>query len=207
MTAKRRPDFAFERSLWNGGFRFVAGIDEAGRGALAGPVAVGAVVFPAGMSELALEGVDDSKALTPRRREHFAEVVKSLALAWAVGYSLPAEIDSLGIVWAVYLAARRALAFLGVAPDYLLLDYFTLPECELPQTALVKGDGRALSIAAASILAKVHRDELMRSYDGAFPAYGFGRHKGYGTAFHRAAVKELGLSAIHRRSFAFHDEG
>ncbi len=207
MTVKQRPDFAFERSLWNGGFRFVAGIDEAGRGALAGPVAVGVVVFPQGMSELPLDGVDDSKALTPHRRERLAEVIESLALAWAVGYSLPAEIDSLGIVQAVYLAARRALAFLGVVPDYLLLDYFTLPECVLPQTALVKGDGRALSIAAASILAKVHRDELMRSYDGAFPAYGFGRHKGYGTAFHRAAVREFGLSAIHRRSFAFHDEG
>ena len=203
MSAERKPDFSFERSLWNGGFKFVAGIDEAGRGAIAGPVAVGAVIFPASMDASALAGVDDSKALTPRRREHYARVVKSFALAWAVGYALPDEIDSLGIVRAVYLAARRALSALGVAPDYLLLDYFTLPECELPQTALVKGDGRALSIAAASILAKVHRDALMSGYDAVFPQYGFARHKGYGTQGHRAAIEQWGLSPLHRRSFHF----
>jgi len=196
-----KPDLRFERALWESGVRWVAGLDEAGRGALAGPVAVGAVVLPPDLPAEALEGVRDSKQMTPAQRERWAARVRAYAAAWAVGYALPQEIDHWGIVQAVYLAAERALAALQPFPEFLLLDYFRLTACALPQTALVKGDQRSLSIAAASVLAKTHRDALMRAAETRYPGYGFARHKGYGTAAHRRAVAEQGLSPFHRRSF------
>ena len=206
------PDFYFEARLWDQGYRYVAGIDEAGRGALAGPVAVGAVIFPAGpnlqskasaeASAEAMSGVNDSKVIKPAQREYLAARIQTLALAWQVGYAQAEEIDALGILAAVRLAARRALDGLSVSADSLITDYLELPDCPLPQIALVKGDARSLSVAAASILAKTARDALLRELASSYPGYGLDRHKGYGTFAHRAALERLGPSAIHRQSFA-----
>ncbi|NPA93788.1 MAG: ribonuclease HII [Chloroflexi bacterium] len=196
-----KPDLLYERALWEGGFRHVAGLDEAGRGALAGPVAAAAVILPPDLPPHALEGVQDSKQMRASQREFWAERIRQVAVAWAVGYATPAEIDAWGIVPAVHLAMRRALDALLPAPDFLLIDYLRLPDCPLPQTALVKGDQRVLSIAAASVLAKTHRDALMRTLDARYPRYGFARHKGYGTRQHREALARWGASPIHRRSF------
>ncbi len=213
------PDLTFERELWKSGLNYVAGLDEAGRGALAGPVAVGAVILPrqvgrparahaigrrrVGAIQGLLAGVRDSKQMTPRQREAAAPRIQKAALAWSVGFASAEEIDSEGIVQAVRLAALRALQDLGVLPDYLLTDFrLELPELDVCQTALVKGDARCLSIAAASVLAKTARDALMRDLDGKIPGYGLAQHKGYGTRAHRQAVERMGRSAIHRRTFS-----
>ncbi len=200
------PDLSFEMLLWQAGLTAVAGIDEAGRGALAGPVAAGVVVLPpcAGVTE-SLKGVRDSKQMTPAERQAARELVVRHALAWAVGYATSAEIDGLGIVPATRLAAWRALDGLSLAPVHLLLDYLFLPDISLPQTALIKGDCRSLSIAAASVLAKTARDALLKELDQVYPGYGFARHKGYGTQAHREALQSLGPSPVHRLSFAFRD--
>lgn len=198
------PDLSLERALRARGFRRIAGLDEAGRGALAGPVAAAAVVLPLEAPDLAarLAGVDDSKRLPPEVRTRLAQRIRETAVAAAVGMASPAEIDALGIVAATRLAMRRAIAALPLEPDHLLLDWLRLPEVPLPQTALPQGDSRALSIAAASILAKVSRDALMEQLDTEYPGYGFARHKGYATAAHRDALRRLGPSPVHRRSFA-----
>jgi ribonuclease HII len=197
-----RPDLSFEAGLWAAGVSRIAGVDEAGRGALAGPVAAGAVILPNDPVLMeTLAGVDDSKQLTPEQREMLAPRIRENALAWAVGMASPEEIDALGILPATYLAVERALAALQKSPDHLLLDFLLLPDTALPQTALIKGDCRSLSIAAASILAKTARDALMRDLDRQYPGYGFVSHKGYGTVRHRAALSRLGPSAIHRLSF------
>ncbi len=199
------PDLSFERRLWRSGVQIIAGLDEAGRGALAGPVAVGAVVLPhravpALRSRLA--GVRDSKQMRPAAREEAAPRIKAAAAAWAIGFASAEEIDSDGIVAATRLAASRALAELGMYPDYLLTDFrLELPELDIPQTALVKGDSHCLSIAAASVLAKTARDALMRDMDVTYPAYGFLQHKGYGTRRHLAALQCSGYSPVHRKSF------
>ncbi|HSF81182.1 MAG TPA: ribonuclease HII [Anaerolineales bacterium] len=196
------PDFYFEARLWGNGYRVVAGIDEAGRGALAGPVAVGALVFPPDLDlQVELKGVNDSKLLAPEQRSYWAVRIQDVALAWQVGFSQAGEIDEYGIVPAVRLAAGRALAGLNVAPEILITDYLELPDCPLPQISLVKGDARSLSVAAASILAKTARDALLCDLEAGYPGYGFARHKGYGTAAHRAALERLGPSRLHRRSF------
>ncbi len=200
------PDFSLEHKLWQSGLTYIAGMDEAGRGALAGPVAVGAVILPNKSSRFlsALSGVRDSKQMTPLAREHLAPHIKELALAWGVGFASSDEIDSLGIVPATRLAALRALESLSLFPSYLLTDFrLELPELDIPQTSLVKGDVKCLSIAAASVLAKTTRDALMCELDLQYPSYGLGKHKGYGTPFHRLAMKRLGYSTIHRKSFAF----
>ena len=196
------PDFRFESELWTKGVAFVAGIDEAGRGALAGPVSAAALILPAeiGLQEL-LEGVRDSKEMTPKQREFWAWRLKKFALSWGVGYASNQEIDALGIVPATRLAVQRALNELVPAPQHLLIDYLDLPDCPLPQTALIKGDARSLSIAAASILAKTSRDALMRQMENLYPGYGFATHKGYATAAHRQALFQLGPTPIHRLSF------
>ena len=197
------PDLHFERALWKEGLRSVAGMDEAGRGCLAGPVAAAAVILP-GEEQIAeqLQGVNDSKTLTPTAREQYRKKIEQLSLCWAVGYATPAEIDSLGIVPATRLAGMRALAELSRQPDHLLIDYLVLPEHPTPQTRLVKGDQRSLSIAAASILAKTHRDQQMQSLGEKFPAYSWKSNKGYGTASHRKAINVHGASPHHRMSFA-----
>ncbi len=196
------PDLGFEIDLWESGIRLVAGIDEAGRGALAGPVAAAAVILPVdgGLCEV-LKGVRDSKEMSPAARETWAERLRQLASGFGVGFASHEEIDELGIVPATRLAVRRALEALPVQPQHLLVDYLPLPEIAIPQTNLVKGDARSLSIAAASILAKTARDAVMRSLDGEYPGYGFAQHKGYGTAAHRRALAAKGLCPIHRRSF------
>ena len=197
------PNFEFEATLWVQGCYKVAGIDEAGRGSLAGPVAAGALIFPNDVHLLpSLSGVRDSKQMTPQSRSYWAERLKAESLAWGVGFASAEEIDTLGILPATRLAACRAVLSLNVEPDHLLIDYLELPELHIPQTPLVKGDMRSLSIAAASILAKTARDALMRELEAQYPGYGLARHKGYATADHRLALERLGPSAIHRLSFS-----
>ncbi len=197
------PDLSFETALWTKNIQYVAGIDEAGRGALAGDVAAAVVILPIDTTLLqVLAGVRDSKQMTPAQREHWANEIKRVATGWGVGFASNTEIDALGIAPATRLAIRRALETLPVQPQHLLVDYIQLPDCAIPQTPLVKGDARCLSIAAASVLAKTSRDALMRRYDRQFPNYGFARHKGYGTARHRDAIEQLGACPLHRCSFA-----
>ena len=198
------PDLTYETNLWKC-YEHLAGLDEAGRGALAGPVAVGAVLLPRVDEALlfqALAGVRDSKQMTPLARQSLAPRIKEAALAWSVAFASAGEIDALGIVRATRTAAIRALRGLSISPQYLLTDFhLELPQLELPQTSIVKGDAHCLSIACASVLAKTTRDELMRELDSQHPNYGLGKHKGYGTQAHRSAMKRLGYSSIHRRTF------
>jgi len=199
------PHLQFEQELWKSGLSLVAGFDEAGRGALAGPVAVGAVILPADNPHLSrtLACSRDSKQMTPRQRELCAPLIKEAALTWSVGFADASEIDEIGIVPATRLAAARALAALESAPDYLLTDFrLELPEFDIPQTSLVKGDERSLSIASASVLAKTERDALMRELDKRYPGYELGQNKGYGTQAHRSALRRLGYSPEHRKSFS-----
>jgi ribonuclease HII len=201
------PDLSFEQALWSQGVQRIAGIDEAGRGALAGPVAAGVVVLPERDGLIAqLRGVRDSKQMTPGQRAKWADELRLIALTWGVGLASAQEIDEFGIVPATRLAAQRALRQLTFRPQHLLLDFLQLPEVTLPQTPLVKGDERSLSIAAASILAKTFRDGLLCEYNRQYPGYGFAVHKGYGTAAHRLAMQRLGLTPIHRRSFHWKKE-
>ncbi len=197
------PDLRFESPLWKSGLVRVAGLDEAGRGAWAGPVSAGAVILPP-VEEIAgqLHHVRDSKQMTPAERAVWAEIIKERALAWGVGFASNLEIDALGIVPATRLAMQRALECLEAPAGHLLIDALRLPEIPLPQTVLIKGDARSLSIAAASVLAKTTRDALMTKLDEQFPAYGFARHKGYGTASHQEALNQVGPCEIHRYSFA-----
>jgi ribonuclease HII len=197
------PDFAFEIALWGQGYNQVAGVDEAGRGALAGPVAAGALIFPDDPGLLpALKGVRDSKQMTPTQRSYWAKRLIEICLAWGVGFASAEEIDKLGIAPATRLAACRAVQSLGVQPEHLLVDYLRLPELPIAQTPLVKGDARSLSIAAASILAKTRRDALLCELEAQYPGYGLAQHKGYATQAHRLALERLGPSPIHRLSFA-----
>jgi ribonuclease HII len=197
------PDFSFEIPLWQMGTQDVAGIDEAGRGPLAGPVAAAAVIFPPepGLMTI-LNGVRDSKELIRARREAWSQRIKEVALAWGIGFAAHSEIDECGIVYATRLAASRALQACRIHPQHLLLDYIFLPDNPLPQTALIKGDARSLSIAAASILAKTARDARLGELDERYPGYGFAENKGYGTPAHLEALALLGPSPVHRRSFS-----
>lgn len=176
----------------------ICGIDEAGRGPLAGPVAAGAVILPRDCTILYL---NDSKKLSEKRREELFLEIKEKALAWNVAVVSPARIDEINILQATYEAMRAAIGGLSQMPDLLLNDAVTIPGMEIPQIPIVKGDAKSVSIAAASILAKVTRDHLMAEDDKLYPGYGFAKHKGYGTAAHIAALRELGPSPIHRRTF------
>jgi len=198
------PDTVFESELWNSGLLYVAGLDEAGRGALAGPVAVGAVILPNDKTLLSstLAGARDSKQMTPLKRDTLAPRIREVAVEWAVGFAEPHEIDMQGIVRATRLAAIRALHQFTITPQYLLTDFrLELPQLDISQTSLVRGDAHCLSIACASILAKTERDALMRELDSQYPGYGLAKHKGYGTQAHRSALMRLGLSKIHRKTF------
>jgi ribonuclease HII len=202
LKTKTVPDLRCEFSLWQSGLSLIAGLDEAGRGAWAGPVAAGAVILsPASDLVERLKGVRDSKQMTARQRASSAERIRAVALAWGVGFASAAEIDQIGIVAATRLAMKRALDSLEIAPEHLLIDALRLPAVDLPQTALIKGDCRVLSIAAASVLAKTERDRWMENLDRQQPGYGFARHKGYGTAAHRAALEVLGPCSQHRHTF------
>jgi ribonuclease HII len=199
------PGLALEYCLLSLGYRLVAGIDEAGRGAWAGPVVAAAVVLPLNRPDLLplLKDVNDSKKLTARQREKLGPQIEGLAVATRVGAASAAEIDRLGIVPATRLAMQRAVARLDPPPEALLVDAVDLTALvPLPQHALFYGDAISLSIAAASILAKLSRDRLMTRLETRYPGYGFARHKGYGTAAHQAALARLGASDIHRQSFA-----
>jgi len=202
--ARVDPDTFFETELWQSGLKYIAGLDEAGRGALAGPVSVGAVILPNDKTLLSatLSGARDSKQMTPRQRERLAIQIKEVALNWSVGFATAHEIDVQGIVRATRIAAIRALHQFSLSPQYLLTDFrLELPQLDISQTSLVKGDARCLSIACASILAKTERDAHMQKLDARYPGYGLGKHKGYGTQAHRSALKRLGFSSIHRKSF------
>ncbi len=180
------------------GVRLLAGVDEAGRGPLAGPVVAAAVILPNGFEHA---GIDDSKLLSPEVREELAAAVRAAALAWAVAEAGPEEIDRVNILQATMRAMAAALASLAERPEYVLVDGNRFPDVLLPGEAVVGGDGRAGCIAAASILAKTHRDRLMERHHGRWPAYGFLTNKGYGTPGHLAALREHGPCPIHRRTF------
>jgi ribonuclease HII len=203
------PDLSHEKKLWLA-YKYIAGLDEAGRGALAGPVCVGAVILSDDNPLLlrTLSGVRDSKQLTPRKRDQLAPRIKETARAWGIGFSSSDEIDELGIVPATRLAASRALEAMSFFPDFLLTDFrLELPELDVSQAALVKGDQRSLSIASASILAKTARDKLMVELELQYPQYGFARHKGYGTLAHRKRIAKLGFSPVHRKTFQIKNSG
>ncbi|GMV33906.1 MAG: ribonuclease HII [Chloroflexi bacterium CFX1] len=197
------PDLSYEKKLWRA-HPLIAGLDEAGRGALAGPVCVGTVILPHRRPHLlrTLSRVRDSKQLTPRERFALAPLIRATALAHGVGFASSEEIDQMGIVPATRLAASRALESLNQFPDYLLTDFrLELPELDIPQTAIVKGDAKCLSVACASILAKTARDEWMTALHEDYPEYQFARHKGYGTLLHQKKIHELGPSPVHRKTF------
>lgn len=197
------PDFSFESLLWDRGVRFVAGVDEAGRGALAGPVAAGVIVFDiACVDTTKLSGVRDSKKMTARARSAWASRLPGFAISSGVGFASAEEIDRLHIVPATRLAIQRALEALSVVPEHILIDYLVLPEIDLPQTTIVKGDNLSLSIAAAAVLAKTARDQFMIEQHRSYPEYAFHLHKGYGTLAHRQAIIKHGPCPIHRYTFA-----
>lgn len=203
MNTQCLPSLQFEGPLWQSGLRHIAGLDEAGRGAWAGPVTAAAVILPSEDPDICLKlsAVRDSKLMSAVERAHWFDIIKHEALYWGIGFADNQEIDQLNILRATRLAMARALEQLPVAPEYLLLDALLLPAFDLPQTALVKGDRLSLSIAAASVLAKHARDCWMKDAGSAHPGYGFSRHKGYGTALHRQAIADLGPCALHRFSY------
>ena len=188
----------FEKLAYSNGFTHVAGIDEAGRGPLAGPVMAAAVILPAGLS---ISGVDDSKKLTPDKRETLFEIIMVQALAVGVGIMSPAEVDRINILQATRRAMLSAVQQLSPQPDFLLIDGISTIESAVPQKTIKKGDSLSLSIAAASIIAKVTRDRHMIKMDAKYPGYGFAGHKGYGSAAHLDAIRRLGPSPIHRLTF------
>ena len=177
---------------------FICGIDEAGRGPLAGPVAAGAAILPKDCQILYL---NDSKKLSESRREELFLEIKEKAIAWSVGIVGPERIDEINILQATYEAMRQAISKLDPVPQVLLNDAVTIPGVAIPQVPIIKGDAKSVSIAAASILAKVTRDHMMEEYDKDYPEYGFAKHNGYGTPAHITALKEFGPTPIHRRTF------
>lgn len=187
-----------EDSLYAKGCAAVCGIDEAGRGPLAGPVCAAACILP---QDLQIEGLNDSKKLSAKKREALYDVITEQAIAWAVCLIDEARIDEINILQATFEAMRGAVGKLSVLPDYCLVDGNRDPGLGLPTLTVVKGDAKCATVAAASILAKVTRDRLMVEYDGQYPGYGFAVHKGYGTKAHYAAIDKLGLCPIHRRTF------
>jgi len=194
------PTLNLEKELWNKGFSHVCGLDEVGRGCFAGPVAVGAVIFPPGV--VLPEGVADSKLLTPKKREKLAEQIKEVALAWKVAVIDVSHINEFGIGEATQMAFRKALRLLEVKVDFALIDAFFIKQLSRDiQKAVQGGDKICASISAASIIAKVFRDALMADLHQKYPLYGFDKHKGYGTKDHRDAIKKYGLCEIHRTSF------
>lgn len=192
----------FETQCREKGFRLICGIDEAGRGPLAGPVCAGAVILPEDLDiEQELPGLNDSKKLTDKKRRELFHKIKERALAYGIGFASHEEIDRINILQATYLAMHRAVANMGINPEVLLVDGNRDPGFEVPTELIVKGDSRSASIAAASILAKVTRDDVMMEFAREYPQYDFDIHKGYGTKKHYAALTEHGMCPIHRRSF------
>ena len=179
-------------------YAYICGIDEAGRGPLAGPVVAGAVILP---KDCDILYINDSKKLTEKKREELFDIIKEKAVAYGIGIATPERIDEINILQATYEAMRSAVAQLSVVPDILLNDAVTIPQVPIKQVPIIKGDAKSISIAAASILAKVTRDRMMKEYSIIYPEYGFEGHKGYGSASHIDAIKTYGPSPIHRKSF------
>ena len=200
--ASHAPTLAEEERLWAQGYRLVAGIDEAGRGPLAGPVVAAAVVLPLDERPSWLSLVRDSKVLTPQKREHLFGCIERDGVTWGVGVVSHEVIDRRGIAAATRLAMREAVEGLALRPQFLLIDFVRLRNVRLPQKSVVNGDSLCLSIAAASIVAKVTRDRIMEQLDREYPGYGLGRHKGYGTPEHLEMLQLLGPCPVHRMSFA-----
>ncbi|KAF0217582.1 MAG: ribonuclease [Geobacteraceae bacterium] len=197
--AEQKPTlWEFETLVSRQGYKSVAGIDEAGRGPLAGPVVAAAVILPEGVE---IPGINDSKKLSPPSRDGLFEVILEKALSVGIGHSDHAIIDRINILQATLAAMKQAVANLTTPPDYLLIDGITKIPITIPQRTIKKGDGASISIAAASIIAKVTRDRLMVEYDIQYPGYGFAEHKGYGCASHMAAIAALGPCDIHRKTF------
>ena len=196
-----RCGLRFEKHLWSTGVPLIAGIDEAGRGPLAGPVVAAAAILPA---EFSLRGLNDSKQLTEPAREQFYDALTASGklVCYGIGVAEPSEVDTLNILRATFLAMERAVLALSVQPDHLLIDGLPVPVFQCPQTAIVGGDGISMSIAAASVLAKVTRDRIMRTWHSQFPQYAFDQNKGYGTPAHLESLQIHGPCPIHRRSFA-----
>lgn len=190
--------YAWERQAESAGHGPVCGIDEAGRGPLAGPVCAAAVILPL---DCFIPGLNDSKKLTEKKREALFPVICEQAVAWGIGWASAQEIDEINILQATFLAMKRAVEELKLQPGWALVDGNRMPPLAIPGETVVKGDAQCASIAAASILAKVSRDRLLREWDERYPQYGFGKHKGYGTKAHYEAIRQYGLLPIHRRSF------
>lgn len=199
MVAVKIPTFHEERALFDSGITLIAGVDEAGSGCWAGPIFAAAVILPLN-SRIKL--IRDSKTLSAGQRGRVVEMIKKNSAAWAVGSASPSEIDEMNIRAAGALAMRRAIEGLSVEPEFLLVDAFYIPDCPIRQKAIIKGDSIVKSVAAASVLAKVARDRLMKEMEEVYPGYGFAKHKGYGTDEHRRALAELGPCGIHRMSYA-----
>lgn len=191
-------DYTFEHQAHEQGFEIVCGVDEAGRGPLAGPVCAAAVILPDG---LVIEGLDDSKKLTEKKRDMLYDVICEEAIAYGIAFASVEEIEEMNILQATFLAMKRAVESLSVKPDLALVDGNQKPSLEIQARTLVKGDAKSPSIAAASILAKVTRDRLMTEIAEQYPEYEFPKHKGYGTKLHYEKIMEHGISPVHRRSF------
>jgi len=194
----------YERKCYEKGYKLIAGVDEVGRGPLAGPVVAAAVILGEGVL---IPGVNDSKKLSEEKREYLYEEIKSKALCWSIGIVDEKVIDEINILNAACLAMKKALDGLTERPDYILLDAVTLKDVDIPQKGIIKGDALSLSIAAASIIAKVERDRMVSAYDEQYPHFGFSKHKGYGTKEHIECIKKYGLLPIHRRSFTKNFQG
>ncbi len=193
------PDFSYEEKAKLNGYKYVCGVDEAGRGPLAGPVCAAAVILPDG---ILIDGLDDSKKLSEKKREQLFDVITKNAVDYCICYASVEEIEKYNILGATFLAMDRAIDGLSVKPDYALIDGNRVPNnIKINCETVIKGDAKSYSVAAASVLAKVSRDRLMLEYDEQYPQYGFKKHKGYGTKDHYTAIKENGICEIHRVSF------
>ena len=195
---KARVEQMCEYEKEYGVYSYICGIDEAGRGPLAGPVVAGAVILP---KDCRILYINDSKKLSEKRRNELFDIIKEEAVTYGIGIIDAARIDEINILQATYEAMRSAINNLNPSPDILLNDAVTIPKVDIKQVPIIKGDAKSISIAAASVLAKVTRDRIMREYDEIYPQYGFASHKGYGTAKHIQAIKEYGICSIHRKSF------
>lgn len=193
------PDFELEKAAQKCGFKYICGVDEAGRGPLAGPVCAAAVILP---EDLEIDGLNDSKKLTEKKREALFDVIKEKAVAYGIAFGTVEEIEELNILNATFLAMNRSIEALSVKADFCLVDGNQVPKnIKIPCQTVVKGDAKSASIAAASILAKVTRDRLLSEYDKMYPEYNFKKHKGYGTKEHTELILKYGPSEIHRLSF------
>lgn len=192
------PDYSIEKEIKVEGYQFICGVDEAGRGPLAGPVCAAAVILK---EDTEIEGLNDSKKLTERKREQLFDVIREKAVAYSVAFASVEEIEELNILGATFLAMQRAVKGLSVKADFAIIDGNRLPKLDIAARPVIKGDMHSMSVAAASVLAKVTRDRLLLEYDKQYPEYKFSAHKGYGTKVHYEAIREHGITPIHRKSF------